>query len=86
MHAGFDEAVAALNAAGYGQGYLDGGQTVRSFLAAGLIDEMTLSRVPVLIGDGPSLFGPLPADVALEHLRTVKVSRNSGSTPPRQWI
>jgi hypothetical protein len=26
--------------------------------------------VPVLIGEGASLFGPLPADVDLEHVRT----------------
>ena len=31
---------------------------------------MTLSRVPVLIGEGVPLFGSLTADVALEHVRT----------------
>lgn len=70
VHARFDDAVAALDAAGYRRVYVDGGRTVRSFLAAGLIDELTLSRVPVLIGQGPSLFGPLPSDVDLEHVRT----------------
>ncbi|GAA3966499.1 hypothetical protein GCM10022231_29230 [Gordonia caeni] len=35
-----------------------------------LVDELTLSHVPVLIGDGPSLFGPLGGDVHLEHVRT----------------
>lgn len=70
MHAGFDDAVAALSAAGYRRVYVDGGRTVRTFLAAGLIDELTLSRVPVLIGQGPSLFGPLPSDVDLEHVCT----------------
>jgi len=70
VHVGLDEAVAALSAAGYRRVYVDGGRTVGSFLAAGLIDELTLSRVPVLIGQGPSLFGPLPTDVDLEHVRT----------------
>lgn len=70
VHRGFDEAVAALQAAGYGRVYVDGGRTVRSFLAAGLIDELTLSRVPVLIGEGPSLFGALSDDIDLEHVRT----------------
>lgn len=50
--------------------YVDGGQTVRAFLDAGLVAEMTLSRVPVLIGQGATLFGPLAGDVALEHVRT----------------
>ena len=31
---------------------------------------MTLSQVPVLIGQGTTLFGPLPADISLEHVRT----------------
>lgn len=70
VHGSFEEGVAALDAAGYGRVYVDGGRTVRTFLAAGLVDELTLSRVPVLIGQGATLFGPLPGDVDLEHVRT----------------
>lgn len=71
VHPTFAAAVTALAIAGYRRVYIDGGQTVRAFLEAGLIAEMTLSRVPVLIGTGAPLFGPLVADVALEHVRTV---------------
>lgn len=70
VHANFSVAVKALTDADYRRIYVDGGQTVRTFLEAGLITEMTLSRVPVLIGQGVSLFGPLPADITLEHVRT----------------
>jgi dihydrofolate reductase len=70
VHRSFDEAVAALTAAGYRRVYVDGGRTVHQFLAAGLIDELTLSRVPVLIGTGHTPFGELPADIALEHVQT----------------
>lgn len=70
VHRSLDDAVAALVAAGHRRVYVDGGRTVRAFLAAGLVTELTLSRVPVLIGAGPSLFGPLPGDVDLEHVRT----------------
>lgn len=70
VHANFIVAVKALIDAGYRRVYIDGGRTARLFLEAGLIAEMTLSRVPVLIGQGASLFGPLPADIALEHVRT----------------
>ena len=70
VHASFEAAVAALEAAGYRRVYVDGGRTVRTFLAAGLIGDLTLSRVPVLIGSGHTPFGPLPADVPLEHQRT----------------
>ena len=70
VHRSFDEAVAALSAAGYRAVYVDGGRTVHDFLAAGLVGELTLSRVPVLIGTGHTPFGPFPADIPLEHLRT----------------
>ncbi len=70
VHRTFDEAVAALTAAGCRRVYVDGGRLVHTFLAAGLIRDLTLSRVPVLIGEGHTPFGPLPADVLLEHVRT----------------
>ncbi len=70
VHASVPAAVAALDAAGYRRVYVDGGRTVRTLLAAGLVSELTLSRVPVLIGEGVSPFGPLPEDVALVHVRT----------------
>lgn len=36
--------------------YLDGGQVVRQALEAGVVDELTLSWVPVVLGDGVRLF------------------------------
>ena len=70
VHRSFEEAVQALSAAGYRRVYVDGGRTVHQFLAAGLVVELTLSRVPVLIGTGHTPFGELPADIALDHDRT----------------
>lgn len=49
--------VELLGAAGVRRIYVDGGEVVRQFLAAGLIDDMTLSVVPVLLGEGLPLFG-----------------------------
>jgi dihydrofolate reductase len=37
--------------------YVDGGAVIRAFLAGNLIDDMTLSVVPTLLGRGISLFG-----------------------------
>ena len=51
--------------------YVDGGRVIQSFLAAGALDEITVTRIPVLIGRGIPLFADLGRDVALEHRRTV---------------
>jgi dihydrofolate reductase len=48
--------------------YLDGGLTIQRFLRADLVDEMTITTIPVLIGEGLSLFGPLDRDIKLELL------------------
>lgn len=50
--------------------YVDGGLTAQSFLREGLVDEIILTTVPVLIGEGRRLFGELPNDVKLELLDT----------------
>lgn len=52
--------------------YIDGGITIQRFLAAGLLDELTITVVPVLLGSGRPLFAGLPGDLslALEENRT----------------
>ena len=50
--------------------YVDGGMTIRGFLDAGLIQQLTVTRVPVLLGNGVPLFGSLPHDIRLEHVST----------------
>lgn len=57
-----------LHAEGVGRIYVDGGLTIQQFLAAGLIDDMTITVLPVLLGEGIPLFGPLPGDVRLRLL------------------
>lgn len=60
-----------LKEAGIQHLYVDGGRTIRRFLDAGLIDELTITRVPILIGRGIPLFGELQNDVLLEHQKTL---------------
>jgi dihydrofolate reductase len=62
--------VAKLEARGVKHAYIDGGVTVQRFLRAGLIDRYVVTRVPVLIGQGRPIFGPLDADVKLRHVAT----------------
>jgi len=64
------QVVARLEARGVKHIYVDGGTTIRGFLEAGLIQQLTLTRVPVLLGGGIPLFGVLPHDIRLQHLAT----------------
>lgn len=62
--------VRALAARGIEHIYVDGGQVIQQFLRAGLVQRLIITRVPVLIGTGISLFGPLDKDVPLQHVAT----------------
>lgn len=62
--------VSQLEARGIGHAYIDGGVTIQRFLEAGLIQRLIISRVPVLIGSGIPLFGPLTRDILLKHVAT----------------
>lgn len=55
-----------LGQEGVGRIYLDGGVTIQRFLAAGLVDDMIITLIPILLGSGKPLFGPLAADISLK--------------------
>jgi dihydrofolate reductase len=59
-----------LEASGAKHVYVDGGETVQEFLRAGLVHKLTITRVPVLIGEGIPLFGKVEKDVRLRHINT----------------
>jgi dihydrofolate reductase len=64
------EIVRLLEARDFKHAYIDGGITIQRFLVAGLIDRLVITRVPVLIGEGIPLFGPIPSDISLRHVAT----------------
>ena len=64
------EIAAQLQSRGFHHAYVDGGITIQRFLMAGMIDRMVITRVPVLIGAGIPLFGPLARDIRLHHVAT----------------
>jgi dihydrofolate reductase len=66
------EAVADWEAAGITHVYLDGGRLISDFLAAGYVDDLILTVMPVLLGDGSPLFHVVGRSTSLELL---------GSTP-----
>ena len=68
MYAGdVPELLASLDDEGYSHAYVDGGKTIQSFLELGLIDEMTLTRAPVILGEGIPLFGKTSKEIVLRN-------------------
>ncbi len=59
-----------LDQRGFKRAYVDGGITIQRFLRAGLIDDLTVTTIPVLIGQGIPLFGETGRDIPLRHVAT----------------
>ncbi|WED28986.1 dihydrofolate reductase family protein [Vibrio sp. DW001] len=51
--------------------YIDGGATIQAFINLQLINEMTITRIPVLLGEGISLFGKTFKDIQLEQAQAI---------------
>lgn len=64
------ELVERLTKKGFQHLYIDGGITIQNFLAHHLINELTITLAPVLLGSGRSLFGPLVQDIELKPIET----------------
>lgn len=62
------EAVARWEAAGHERVYVDGGRVISDFLADGLVDDLLLTKVPLLLGDGLPLFHGVPVATPLRLL------------------
>lgn len=66
------EVAARLGAEGKRHLYVDGGVTIQRFLRAGLIQEMTITRIPILLGAGISLFDSIGVELPLRLLAEEK--------------
>jgi|GEM_PF-119786 len=55
---------------GFNNLYIDGGELIQQFICDGLIDELIITRIPILLGKGIPLFGVLENNVKLQHLET----------------
>lgn len=51
--------------------YIDGGITIQRFLRAGLINTLTITLIPVLLGEGKPLFSILDNDVKLKLINSI---------------
>jgi len=64
------EIVSHLEAEGTQHLYIDGGKTIQQFLKARLIDEITITQIPILLGSGIPLFNSIGMEIPLTHLET----------------
>ncbi|MCE2572574.1 dihydrofolate reductase family protein [Motilimonas eburnea] len=60
-----------LEQQGYQHAYIDGGSTITSFLNLQLINEMTITKAPVLLGKGIALFGETNGSIKLSNSQTI---------------
>jgi len=58
--------VSILEKNGYKHLYIDGGKTIQGFLKDGFINEITITRIPILLGSGISLFRSIGIEVPLK--------------------
>lgn len=65
-----EEVLASIHNAGHHTLYVDGGQTIQSFLQEDRIDEMRITTLPILLGGGAALFGSLPQPMHWEHVHS----------------
>lgn len=59
--------ISELENVGLKHAYVDGGATINSFLNEKLINEITVTQAPILLGEGKPLFGNTNQQIKLEN-------------------
>ena len=71
MYSGdINKLICKLESDGYKSAYIDGGSTITSFINLKLIDEVIITKAPVLLGEGIPLFGKIEQPVKLKHAKS----------------
>ena len=55
-----------LSSEGHKHAYIDGGKVIQNFLSNSLINQLTITVIPILIGEGRPLFGTVPHDTKMK--------------------
>ncbi|TGM51996.1 dihydrofolate reductase [Leptospira biflexa] len=64
------ELVPFLETKGYQNIYVDGGKLIQSFLQESMLDTITITQIPILLGSGIPLFGVTENEIELKHRKT----------------
>jgi len=65
-----NQLIGTLENDGYKSAYIDGGSTITSFINLQLINEMTITQAPILLGEGLPLFGKINQTVKLQDAQS----------------
>ncbi len=57
------EVLEKIHNKGYNRLYIDGGLTIQNFLKEDLVDELTITTIPIMLGVGSPLFSKLAKDL-----------------------
>ncbi len=68
--ASIEDTLSDLHSKGLQNIYVDGGKLIQSFLQKDLIDTMTITKIPILLGAGVPLFGTLSKRCIFKHKNT----------------
>jgi dihydrofolate reductase len=70
--------IAQIENEGFSHAYIDGGATITSFINLQLINEMTITQAPVLLGEGKPLFGKI--------IKHIKLTGSHATAYPNDFI
>ncbi len=65
------EILEQIHQKGYHRLYIDGGKVIQSFLKEDLIDDMIITVIPILLGNGIPLFADLPKPLDFECKKSI---------------
>lgn len=66
-----NDLISQLESEGFNHAYVDGGTTIQGFLRLKLINEITITRAPILLGEGIPLFGSIEQDIKLTESKAI---------------
>lgn len=67
---GLKEVLVSIHSHGHRTLYVDGDQTIQSFLREDRIDDLRITTLPILLGGGAPLFGELSSPLQWEHVHS----------------
>jgi len=63
--------ISKLEKEGHKHAYIDGGKTIQAFINLKLINEITITKAPIILGTGIPLFGKTFKDIKLEEAQAL---------------